>query len=237
MQRDSDPDGLNTTSSSNSSSSSGSSDSEDSSSYDSDNTSSSDDKEKTSGAKDQDRTNSSEQLKSSRESIKTGGDPCYEDFMPGKDSDRSFVPPQSTGAPEPEKAEEKNFSKEDLIDILSEALYRSAQKENRGTRQKRERKPDISSEEGGDEEVDEPVTTNQEDREHQKVLGSLASSVLSKKRKENLSPLVRAGTSKKTGRPPNARTSNLSWKKKLEAIKKAHLQLSNRVAALIELAE
>ena len=91
--------------------------------------------------------------------------------------------------------------------------------------------------EGGDEEVDEPVTTNQEDREHQKVLGSLASSVLSKKRKENLSPLVRAGTSKKTGRPPNARTSNLSWKKKLEAIKKAHLQLSNRVAALIELAE
>lgn len=232
MQKDSAPERSNPTSSCSSDSSSGSCSSSSYDSYDS----SSDDEDISTQVNTQDKITSSDRPKRSHESA-SNGDPCYEDFMPGKDSDRSFVPPQSTGAPEPEKAEEKNFSKEDLIDILSEALYRSAQKENRGTRQKRERKPDISSEEGGDEEVDEPVTTNQEDREHQKVLGSLASSVLSKKRKENLSPLVRAGTSKKTGRPPNARTSNLSWKKKLEAIKKAHLQLSNRVAALIELAE
>ena len=231
MQKDSAPERSNPTSSCSSDSSSGSCSSSSYDSYDS----SSDDEDISTQVNTQDKITSSDRPKRSHESA-SNGDPCYEDFMPGKESDRSFVPPPATAVPEPEKKpEDKGLTKEDLIDILSEALYRSAQKEKPIARQKRGKKTDNSSEEGGEEEEAEDITANPEDRENQKVLGSLASSVLNKKRKDL--PLVRAGSSKKTTRTSNNKVSNLSWKKKLEAIKKAHLQLSSRVAALIELAE
>ena len=209
-----------------SSSSDSSSDSSESTSYDSYDSSCSSDGEAAPQKKTQEKSKFSRQPRESHESIKTG-DPCYEDFMPGKDSDRSVVPPPPQAAPEPEKSEDKNLTKEDLIDILSEALYRSAQKEKTGQRQKRE-----SSEEG-EEDVEE-ANANQE---NQKVLGAVASSVLSKKEKGRSSPSARTVTSRKPSRPSATRTGHLGWKKKIEAIKKAHLQLSNRVAALIELAE
>ena len=224
MQKNSVQDGLNAATSSSSSSSSSS----ESSSYDSyDSSSSSSDDQAAPLITPQSRSKSLIQPQGSHESAKSG-DPFYEDFMPGKDSDRSSAPPQPPAVSEPDKSEDKNLTKEDLIDILSEALYRSSQKEKPGVRQKRERKIGNSSEEG-EEEV--------EDSEHQKVLGNLTSSVLSKKGKGHLSPSVRTNASKKLSRPSVTKTRTLSWKKKIEAIKKAHLQLSNRVAALIELAE
>ena len=109
MQKDSAPERSNPTSSCSSDSSSGSCSSSSYDSYDS----SSDDEDISKQVNTQDKITSSDRPKRSHESA-SNGDPCYEDFMPGKESDRSFVPPPATAVPEPEKKpEDKGFTKAD----------------------------------------------------------------------------------------------------------------------------
>ena len=164
-------------------------------------------------------------------------DPCYEDFMPSKEID---LPKQSvsvTGesiASAPVKPE--GLSKEDLIEILTEALDRSSQREEN---RKRARAKSSDSEQ-------EP-----RELEVEKGLGTLSASVVAggsssttrgrgrppSKHPKSASTSLASLAEPEKHRKPVSIVSNTAWKKKLAALQKTQLQLSGRISALLDSAQ
>ena len=164
--------------------------------------------------------------------------PCYEEFMPstrGEVSNTQIIPVKSaTNLDDPpafSSSKTDSLSREDWIEILTEALDRSSKREES---RKRSKVSDSEQTQGEEEEDDST-----------RVLGSLSASVVSSGG-SNAGKKVRLAqqpqplpepykTSRKSATSASQSKQATAWKRKLTALQKAQVQLSAKISALIDL--
>lgn len=150
---------------------------------------------------------------------------------PSTDSARAQDPAEKTDLPLAPAVSglksDASLSREDWIEILTEALDRSSQREESRKRSK-VKSPELEGSAVEEEEEDDST----------RALGALSASVVSSgSGKKSKQPLLQSP-------PPKIRKSAArvaeakqvaAWKKKLAALQKAQLQLSNKISALVNL--
>ena len=164
--------------------------------------------------------------------------PCYEEFMPstrGEVSNTQIIPVKSAtnlnDPPASSSSKADSLSREDWIEILTEALDRSSKREES---RKRSKVSDSEQTQGEEEEDDST-----------RVLGSLSASVVSSGG-SNAGKKVRLAqqpqplpepykTSRKSATSASQSKQATAWKRKLTALQKAQVQLSAKISALIDL--
>ena len=164
--------------------------------------------------------------------------PCYEEFMPstrGEVANTQIIPVKSaTNLDDPpafSSSKTDSLSREDWIEILTEALDRSSKREESRKRSK------VSDSEKTQREEEEDDST--------RVLGSLSASVVSSGG-SNAGKKVRLAqqpqplpepykTSRKSATSSSQSKQAAAWKRKLTALQKAQVQLSAKISALIDL--
>ena len=164
--------------------------------------------------------------------------PCYEEFMPstrGEVANTQIIPVKSaTNLDDPpafSSSKTDSLSREDWIEILTEALDRSSKREES---RKRSKVSDSEQTQGEEEEDDST-----------RVLGSLSASVVSSGG-SNAGKKVRLAqqpqplpepykTSRKSATSASQSKQAAAWKRKLTALQKAQVQLSAKISALIDL--
>ena len=164
--------------------------------------------------------------------------PCYEEFMPstrGEVSNTQIIPVKSAtnlnDPPASSSSKADSLSREDWIEILTEALDRSSKREES---RKRSKVSDSEQNQGEEEEDDST-----------RVLGSLSASVVSSGG-SNAGKKVRLAqqpqplpepykTSRKSATSASQSKQAAAWKRKLTALQKAQVQLSAKISALIDL--
>ena len=164
--------------------------------------------------------------------------PCYEEFMPstrGEVSNTQIIPVKSAtnfnDPPASSSSKADSLSREDWIEILTEALDRSSKREES---RKRSKVSDSEQTQGEEEEDDST-----------RVLGSLSASVVSSGG-SNAGKKVRLAqqpqplpepykTSRKSATSASQSKQAAAWKRKLTALQKAQVQLSAKISALIDL--
>ena len=164
--------------------------------------------------------------------------PCYEEFMPstrGEVANTQIIPVKSaTNLDDPpafSSSKTDSLSREDWIEILTEALDRSSKREES---RKRSKVSDSEQTQGEEEEDDST-----------RVLGSLSASVVSSGG-SNAGKKVRLAqqpqplpepykTSRKSATSASQSKQATAWKRKLTALQKAQVQLSAKISALIDL--
>ena len=164
--------------------------------------------------------------------------PCYEEFMPstrGEVANTQIIPVKSaTNLDDPpafSSSKADSLSREDWIEILTEALDRSSKREES---RKRSKVSDSEKTQGEEEEDDST-----------RVLGSLSASVVSSGG-SNAGKKVRLAqqpqplpepykTSRKSATSASQSKQAAAWKRKLTALQKAQVQLSAKISALIDL--
>ena len=164
--------------------------------------------------------------------------PCYEEFMPstrGEVANTQIIPVKSaTNLNDPpafSSSKADSLSREDWIEILTEALDRSSKREES---RKRSKVSDSEKTQGEEEEDDST-----------RVLGSLSASVVSSggsnvgkkvKLAQQPQPLPEPyKTSRKSATSASQSKQATAWKRKLTALQKAQVQLSAKISALIDL--
>ena len=164
--------------------------------------------------------------------------PCYEEFMPstrGEVSNTQIIPVKSAtnldDPPASSSSKTDSLSREDWIEILTEALDRSSKREESRKRSK------VSDSEKTQREEEEDDST--------RVLGSLSASVVSSggsnvgkkvKLAQQPQPLPEPyKTSRKSATSASQSKQAAAWKRKLTALQKAQVQLSAKISALIDL--
>ena len=164
--------------------------------------------------------------------------PCYEEFMPstrGEVSNTQIIPVKSAtnlnDPPASSSSKADSLSREDWIEILTEALDRSSKREES---RKRSKVSDSEQTQGEEEEDDST-----------RVLGSLSASVVSSggsnvgkkvKLAQQPQPLPEPyKTSRKSATSASQSKQATAWKRKLTALQKAQVQLSAKISALIDL--
>ena len=164
--------------------------------------------------------------------------PCYEEFMPstrGEVANTQIIPVKSaTNLDDPpafSSSKTDSLSREDWIEILTEALDRSSKREES---RKRSKVSDSEQPQGEEEEDDST-----------RVLGSLSASVVSSggsnvgkkvKLAQQPQPLPEPyKTSRKSATSASQSKQATAWKRKLTALQKAQVQLSAKISALIDL--
>ena len=164
--------------------------------------------------------------------------PCYEEFMPstrGEVANTQIIPVKSaTNLDDPpafSSSKTDSLSREDWIEILTEALDRSSKREESRKRSK------VSDSEKTQREEEEDDST--------RVLGSLSASVVSSggsnagkkvKLAQQPQPLPEPHkTSRKSATSASQSKQAAAWKRKLTALQKAQVQLSAKISALIDL--
>ena len=164
--------------------------------------------------------------------------PCYEEFMPstrGEVSNTQIIPVKSAtnlnDPPASSSSKADSLSREDWIEILTEALDRSSKREES---RKRSKVSDSEQTQGEEEEDDST-----------RVLGSLSASVVSSggsnvgkkvKLAQQPQPLPEPyKTSRKSATSASQSKQAAAWKRKLTALQKAQVQLSAKISALIDL--
>ena len=164
--------------------------------------------------------------------------PCYEEFMPstrGEVANTQIIPVKSaTNLNDPpafSSSKADSLSREDWIEILTEALDRSSKREES---RKRSKVSDSEQTQGEEEEDDST-----------RVLGSLSASVVSSggsnvgkkvKLAQQPQPLPEPyKTSRKSATSASQSKQATAWKRKLTALQKAQVQLSAKISALIDL--
>ena len=165
--------------------------------------------------------------------------PCYEEFMPstrGEVANTQIIPVKSAtnldDPPASSSSKTDSLSREDWIEILTEALDRSSKRE-----ESRKRSKVSDSEKTQREEEEEDDST--------RVLGSLSASVVSSggsnvgkkvKLAQQPQPLPEPyKTSRKSATSASQSKQAAAWKRKLTALQKAQVQLSAKISALIDL--
>jgi len=164
--------------------------------------------------------------------------PCYEEFMPstrGEVANTQIIPVKSAtnldDPPASSSSKADSLSREDWIEILTEALDRSSKREESRKRSK------VSDSEKTQREEEEDDST--------RVLGSLSASVVSSGG-SNAGKKVRLAqqpqplpepykTSRKSATSASQSKQATAWKRKLTALQKAQVQLSAKISALIDL--